>query len=80
MEKPREISTLRDLVGLWPKLADLADDMGLKKTSHLHTMLTRGSIHTDYWPAIISSAERRQIPDVTADLLLKLHTVAAEPA
>lgn len=73
------VSTIRDLVNLWPKRSELAQDMcqflgGIKVTTgQVHKWTETGSIPPKYHQALLLSARGRGFEAVTADLIVALH-------
>lgn len=68
MEK---ISTIKDLIDLWPTRADLADDVDASK-DRVNGWAKAGSIPARYHHAVCESGVRRGFP-ITAELLDRLH-------
>lgn len=67
-------STPRDLIGLWPSLQALADDLSstgvtilaVRKWAH------RKRIPSEYWFAVVQAAAERGIKGVTLETLAEL--------
>ncbi len=73
-----QISSVRHLIDLWPARKDLALACGVP-VARVHKWAEAGSIPARYHFAVLSSAQSCGFP-VTADLLVRLHAVAAERA
>lgn len=75
-----EGETVSDLIGLWPEpsLTTFAADISVP-TKHASAMKARNSINVDYWPDVISAAERRDILDVTYERLTLMHAKRPQP-
>lgn len=71
-----KISTVADVISLWPSAEVFADDLGLKYRSHARVMKVRASIPEKYWPKVVDAAARRGIP-ITKDLLEQVHQPVA---
>ena len=50
----------KDIIGLWPNVAELADDLDVLE-SRVTQWRTRNSIPSDFWNDIIASAKKRKI-------------------
>lgn len=76
------ISSIRDLINLWPTRADLASDIGkachaLKATTaQVHKWAETQSIPAKYHQAILFAAGERGF-SITADLIVRLHHPAS---
>lgn len=68
MEK---ISTIRDLVELWPTRAEFASDLGVP-IARVHKWVSANTIPAKYQRAVVDSGSGRGIA-VTADLIVNLH-------
>lgn len=73
MDKP---STFRDLIGLWPRRSDFAEDIG-ESLGRVHKWAQLGSIPAKYFAGIISAADRRGF-GVTADDLVRIAALEAD--
>lgn len=60
--------THRDIISLWPRLADFASDIGVSENT-AKQMRTRDSVNARYWPAMVGGAKRRGIRGVTYETL-----------
>lgn len=58
------MKTHRDIISLWPRLADFASDIGVPENT-AKQMRTRNSINARYWPALVRAAQSRGIDGVT---------------
>jgi len=73
-----DVSSIRDLINLWPRRADLAADIAGRapwlriSTQAVHKWAENGSIPARYHHAVLESAGARGFP-VTADLIVRLH-------
>lgn len=74
-----KISTVADLIGLWPRRADLASDingvLGGRSTVSVevvHKWARNGSIPARFHLAVLSAATARGF-DVNADLIVRVH-------
>ena len=73
------ISTIRDLIGLWPARRDLAEeiaesvgeDVG-KLTERINGWVRANSMPAKYHHAVIAAAQARDLA-VTAELVVRLH-------
>lgn len=74
-----QILTVRDLINLWPRRADLVSDIsgrvtGLSVTLHrVNKWAENGTIPPKYHQAVLHAAQMRRYP-VTADLLIAVHS------
>lgn len=79
------LSSIRELVNLWPKRADLVADMQaampeLHVTVHqVHKWAEKGSIPAKFHYAILLAARARNLP-VTAEIIAELHVVSGRAA
>lgn len=62
------MTTVADIINLWPSPADFAVDLGLTSAVHARTMRLRGSIPRWYWPTVVEAAKRRGIKISVFDL------------
>ena len=82
MEK---ISSVRDLINLWPRRADLASECqahapGQSVTvARVHKWAENDAIPAKYHLAVLAAAQARAFP-VTADLIVRLHAPASRSA
>lgn len=60
--------THADLINLWPSLADFAADIGVEYGT-AKAMRRRSSIPSEYWLAMVRSADVRTIAGVTLEAL-----------
>lgn len=74
-----KIATVSDLIGLWPRRADLAADMNSVldggvaiSVDQVHKWARNGSIPARFHLAFLSSATRRGF-EVNADLIVQIH-------
>lgn len=67
------ISTVSDLIKLWPSAEVFGDDLNLKYRSYGRVMRFRGRIPERRWPDVVAAAERRGIDGVNIGLLEELH-------
>lgn len=72
-----QISSVRQLIDLWPKRSDLASDLtevlGRPVTTHgVHKWASNGCIPAKYQRAVVMAGCRRGY-EVDADLMLRLH-------
>jgi hypothetical protein len=68
----KTITSIKELIGLWPSVADFARDAGVGHGA-AQQMRRRGSIAVEHWPAIISAADVRGFPEITVEKLMSLH-------
>jgi hypothetical protein len=61
-----------DVFGLWPSDAEFGRDVGVAYTTAA-SWKQRGSIPAAYWQQVTQAAKRRGHPEVTAELLSRLH-------
>lgn len=79
-----KISTIRDLVNLWPARSALAGDINdiagaaLVTLAQVHKWAENQSIPAKYHHFVVVAAGRRGFP-VTADLIVRLHAEGARP-
>lgn len=69
------ISTIRDLVGLWPSRQDFAQDLPVP-VSRVHKWIAANAIPAKHHLSVVESGRRRGLP-VTAELLVRLHGALA---
>ena len=80
-----EISSIRDLVNLWPTRADLAKDVNLAfptlgvTTAQVHKWAEKGSIPSKYHFPVLQAGRQRGF-DVSADLIVMLHRPVSNAA
>lgn len=56
----------RDIIGLWPSIAEFARDLGLSSPFvTAYAWHRRGSIPHEYWSAVITSAKDRKFKGIT---------------
>jgi hypothetical protein len=67
-----DMQNVAEIFAIWPSDADLAREIG-QSYSTVSAWKQRGSIPVAYWRAIIGAARKRRHPEITANLLLKLH-------
>lgn len=73
-----QISSVRDLIDLWPSRKALADACAVP-VARVHKWVEARAIPAKYHLAVLSSAQLAGYP-VTADLLVRLHAAPAERA
>ncbi len=72
------ISSIRDLIGLWPTRASLADDLRALSpgidvtTARVHKWAENGAIPARYQLPVLMAGRRRGF-DLSAELILRLH-------
>lgn len=72
-----QISSIKEMIALWPSRRALADDCGPDCTlDRVNKWAQSGSIPAAFHARIIRAADRRQLPVTTADLV-RLHDVDA---
>lgn len=80
-----EISSIRELVNLWPTRATLAGDLkkaypGLKvSAAQVHKWAEKGSIPARYHFPVMVAGRLRKFP-ITADLIAQLHVPRMDAA
>ncbi|HTV69299.1 MAG TPA: hypothetical protein VMF90_12250 [Rhizobiaceae bacterium] len=57
-----------DVINLWPSLSEFAADLSIEYGT-AKAMRRRGSIPSEYWVAVVKSAERRELAGVTLEAL-----------
>lgn len=78
-----ELSTIRDLVNLWPRRADLARDLSdllpdaqdSVSVAQVHKWAQHGAIPARYHHAILQAARKREIA-LSAEQLVQMHALA----
>jgi hypothetical protein len=70
--------TVRDIIEKWPTAAEMARDLGLRRSGHGAMMKMRGSIPVQHWPRLVEAASARGICDVTYETLTLAHARAVE--
>lgn len=65
-------NSFAELIGLWPSKSEFARDIHVNPT-HVGTMLVRGSIPPKHWTRVVDAAKKRDLPEVTTDLLSCLY-------
>lgn len=79
------ISSIRDLVNLWPTRSSLANDLQAlcpslnTNTARVHKWAEHGSIPARYQFSVLIAGRRRGFA-ITADLIVELHTPPFEGA
>jgi hypothetical protein len=71
------MQNVADIFAAWPSDADLARDIGLSYPT-VASWKQRGSIPVAYWRPIILAACKRRHPEITASLLLELHSRSSD--
>lgn len=71
-----QISTVRDLIDLWPSRRQLAADVGATE-ARVHKWAQTGSIPPKYHLSLVEAGRARGLP-VSADLVVRIH--APRPA
>lgn len=72
------ISSIRDLVNLWPTRSSLVADLralspGMKvTTARVHKWAENGSIPAKYHSSVLTAGQKRGF-SITADLIIELH-------
>lgn len=80
-----KVSSITDLVNLWPTRAALADDIGVVSpevkvtASQVHKWAEKNSIRAIYHKAVLLAAQSRGFP-VTAELIVALHAPRKDAA
>ena len=64
---------IAEFVGLWPSTKVFACDLGVRRETHIATMIVRGAIPLRYWRLAITGAANRNIHGINAEYLLDLH-------
>jgi hypothetical protein len=77
-KRMEQISSVRDLIDLWPARKGLADACGVP-VARVHKWAEVGSIPAKYHLAVLNSALGAGYP-VTADLMVRLHAQQLERA
>ncbi len=72
------MTTVRDIIDLWPSAERFSEDIGLRFPSHGRVMKHRGRIPEAHWPRIVEAAKARGIPDLTLDMLAAAHSSQPE--
>jgi hypothetical protein len=66
------MQNVEDIFGLWPSDAEFGRDVGVAYPTAA-SWKQRGSIPAAYWQTVTEAARRRGHPEVTAELLSRLH-------
>ena len=66
-----KIMSFRQLVDLWPSVAEFAKDLRCRENT-AHVMRFRDSIHSRWWAQIVEGAKRRRIKGITFEVLARL--------
>jgi hypothetical protein len=66
------MESVTEIFGLWPSDAEFGRDVGVAYTTAA-SWKQRGSIPAAYWQHVTEAAKRRGHPEVTAELLARLH-------
>ena len=74
MEK---LSTVTELIGLWPSRRELAEDVGVM-TDRVHKWAQANAIPARFHQRILESAKSREFA-VSAELLVRLHNAPDDP-
>lgn len=75
----KHVSTIRELVNLWPTRAELASDIcslspDLQVTTHqVHKWAEKCSIPSRYHHSVLLAGRRRQF-EITAEMIARLHS------
>ena len=83
--KPEAISSIRDLVNLWPTRATLVDDLrwfspGLKvNTPQVHKWAANGTIPARYHFPVLTAGRYRGF-SIDAELMVRLHAPSQKGA
>lgn len=64
--------SVSDVIGAWPTVAELARDLGVPYQT-VAAWKQRDSIRPEYWHDIVRAAQRRGHPEITAELLARIH-------
>lgn len=58
-----EIMNHRDIIGLWPSIAEMARDLGLSDDQYVlaYSWNRRGSIPHKYWKPLVVAAKKRNL-------------------
>lgn len=65
--------TVPEIIDKWPSASALADDLGLKRETHVSVMKVRGSIPATYWQLLVKAAANREIKGITLEVLASAH-------
>ncbi|HEX5778552.1 MAG TPA: hypothetical protein VFY21_06890 [Xanthobacteraceae bacterium] len=71
-----------DIIDVWPSVAEFGRDLGVPYTTAF-SWKDRGAIPGEHWLAIVRAARHRGHPEISVDLLARLHArepIPAEPA
>jgi hypothetical protein len=72
------MQTVADVIAAWPSVAELARDLGIPYPT-VAAWKQRGFIRPEYWHDIVRAARRRGHPEITAELLAKIHARKLQP-
>jgi len=65
------MNTFREILGVWPSVAELARDCGVRWQT-VHQWRKRNSIPPTHWAALCGAARRRGIEGVTLETLAQI--------
>lgn len=65
------MDTHAEILGLWPSLSDVADDVGARVVA-VRKWRARNSIPSEYWLPLVQAAAKRGIRGVTLMLLAQI--------
>lgn len=79
----KSVTTIHELIALWPSRADLAADIALGDVDRVGVAQVakwaqRQSIPAKYHFQLLTAAQRRGLP-VTAELIVRLHATTPKP-
>lgn len=70
------MDTTDSLLARWPSMAAIASDLGLEDAAVVRMWKQRGLIPVEHFPALVRSAAKRDIPDITLEKLFEVRARA----
>lgn len=65
------MNTHAEILGLWPSLNDVANDVGARIVA-VRKWRARNNIPAEYWLPLVQAAHRRNIRGVTLEILARI--------
>jgi hypothetical protein len=67
------MKNVRDILSIWPTIIEAHHDLKIPAPT-IYTWRRRNSIQRKYWPRLIEAARLRGHQEVSAELLMKVHS------